>query len=246
MSEWTDIGDQLREAREKKGVDIKDVAHATRIPLATLTALEESNYSIFPSPTYARSFLAQYSEYLGVDAHEWVEAFETGDVLSNVNDHEYLKSHNEHIGANEGDPSRSYTSSRKDDKASGNGASVFQAATVFLITAALIGGGIYAYNKFEPNFTGGGDSSASDTEDGGQATTDGSGEQNSGEQNSNARANGNTARSPQAETQQGSDTAITVTDPAPKAIPAPPAETNETTQPRLGPPPKAMVIEEEE
>ena len=65
MSEWTDIGEQLRKARENMDLELMDVAHSTRIPLATLKALEESDYSVFPSPTYARSFLSQYSDFQG-------------------------------------------------------------------------------------------------------------------------------------------------------------------------------------
>jgi len=163
MSEWTDIGEQLRKARESKGLDLKDVAHTTRIPLATLSALEESDYSIFPSPTYARSFLSQYSEFLQVDAHEWIDAFETGDVLSNINDHGYLQSHNEHVGSHRHNPEparrRGRNASRNDEtssseKSSGGGSSILQTLTVFFVTALLIGGGIYAYKKYEPLLTG--------------------------------------------------------------------------------------------
>ncbi|MCP5534869.1 MAG: helix-turn-helix domain-containing protein [Akkermansiaceae bacterium] len=158
MSEWTDIGEQLRKARESKGIDLKDVAHTTRIPLSTLTALEESDYSIFPSPSYARSFLSQYSQFLDVDAHEWIDAFETGDVLSNVNDHGYLQSHNEHIGTHRHHPEparhRSRGSSRREDSSSDSGSSMLQTLTVFFVTALLIGGGIYAYQKYEPMLKG--------------------------------------------------------------------------------------------
>ncbi len=156
MSEWTDIGEQLREAREGKGLDLRDVEHSTRIPLATLKALEESDYSIFPSPTYARSFLSQYSEFLGVDAHAWIDSFETGNVLSNVNDHGYLQQHNEHIGDHRYHPEpvqRTRRTKHRDDTSQSvgtGGTSILQTLTVFLLTALLIGGGIYAYTKFEP------------------------------------------------------------------------------------------------
>ena len=159
MSEWTDIGEQLRKARESKGLELKDVAHTTRIPLATLSALEESDYSISPSPTYARSFLSQYSEYLEVDAREWIDAFETGDVLSN--DHGYLQSHNEHVGSHRHNPEparrRGRNARRNDEssseKGSGGGSSILQTLTVFFLTALFIGGGIYAYKKYEPMLT---------------------------------------------------------------------------------------------
>ncbi|BDS08323.1 hypothetical protein NT6N_33630 [Oceaniferula spumae] len=236
MSEWTDIGEQLRKARESKGLDIRDVAHTTRIPLATLNALEESDYSVFPSPTYARSFLSQYSDYLQVDAHEWVEAFETGDVLSNVNDHEYLKHHNEHIGDNDPEPvraKRSHSSTRREDKVSGGGSSILQTATVFMVTALLIVGGIYAYNKYEPMFTGAA-SDGDDVDETEQAVIK--------------------DKEKSTEEPKATEPVVAKNEPAeepPKAVPVLPAVPVEPVEPvvpkpRTGPPPKAMVIDEEE
>ena len=161
MSEWTDIGEQLRKARESKGLDLRDVTRSTRIPLATLSALEDSDYSIFPSPTYARSFLSQYSEFLEVDAHEWIDAFETGDILANIKDHGYLTSKNGHVGEQRHNPAparrRGRAAQNQDDSFSSlrsGGTSILQTLTVFFVTALLIGGGIYAYKKIEPMLTG--------------------------------------------------------------------------------------------
>ena len=117
--------------------------------------MEESDYSIFPSPTYARSFLSQYSEFLEVDAHDWIDAFETGNVLSNISEHGYLQSSNEHIGdhGHESETSVRRTKSRSryhedtsEQKNSGD-TSILQTMTVFIVSALLIGGGIYAYKK---------------------------------------------------------------------------------------------------
>ena len=156
MSDWTDIGEQLRKARESQDLELQDVAHSTRIPLATLTALEESNYSIFPSPTYTRSFLSQYSEFLGVDAHDWIEAFETGNVLSNINDHGYLQEEHDHVGYSkpQSGSGRGNPSKRSREESSSNGTSILQTLTVFLVTTLLIVGGIYAYKKYESILTG--------------------------------------------------------------------------------------------
>lgn len=86
--DWQDPGNKLHAAREAKGMSIADVAHRTRIPARILEALERDDYSSFPSPTYAKSFLSQYAEFVGVDPSEWLDYFEpasfTGpdDVLS--------------------------------------------------------------------------------------------------------------------------------------------------------------------
>ena len=53
--------------------------------------LEAEDFSAFTSPVYARSFLAQYSDFLNVDAQPWLDALEPaafipGGVLSTVLD----------------------------------------------------------------------------------------------------------------------------------------------------------------
>ncbi len=156
MSEWKDIGEQLRKARESMDLELVDVTHSTRIPLATLRALEESDYSIFPSPTYAKSFLSQYSDFLNIDAREWVDAFQTGDVLSSDNDHSYLNTSNDHLGRKDAEPAqgaRNSQSPHDEEKLIISSSSLLQNLTVFSITALLIGGGIYAYKKYEPMFS---------------------------------------------------------------------------------------------
>jgi len=90
MSEWTDIGERLKEAREKKELTLEDVSHQIRIPTSTLKAIEENDYSSFPSPAYAKSFLSQYSEYLAINADDWLDCFETGNVLAHSENRDYL------------------------------------------------------------------------------------------------------------------------------------------------------------
>lgn len=262
MSEWTDIGEQLRKARESKGLDLKDVSHTTRIPLATLAALEESDYSIFPSPTYARSFLSQYSEYLSVDAHEWVDAFETGDVLSNVNDHGYLQSHNEHIGDHRNQsesPRRRGRSPRRQDndssaKGSGGGSSILQTLTVFFVTALFIGGGIYAYKKFEPMLKGAlseekdKDPADDDSQDTGSTSNDSSKDSDTTEP---TEVKADSAKKPPLVATNtppvtGGGTNGGTTPSGQTTDPATPTNPIITPPKRTGKPPKAMVIDEEE
>lgn len=70
------IGEQLRTARENAGLVVEDVVFRTRIPKSVVTALEAGDFSVFSSPTYARSFLSQYSGFLEVDASVWMDALE--------------------------------------------------------------------------------------------------------------------------------------------------------------------------
>ncbi len=99
MNEQIDIGAQLRKARENKNLTHADVVKTTRITAATLIALENDDYSSIPS-SYARSFLILYSEFLGVNARESIEALKPNDVLINTSNHSYLQSNQERIKKN--------------------------------------------------------------------------------------------------------------------------------------------------
>src|ERR687885_717790 len=69
------IGERLREARMRQGVDIGEVEVATKIRAKYLRALENDEFAMLPGSTYVRSFLRTYAEYLGLDAQLLVEEF---------------------------------------------------------------------------------------------------------------------------------------------------------------------------
>jgi cytoskeletal protein RodZ len=64
------VGEQLRDAREIKGIDIFRAERDTKIRSKYLTALEQGDYADLPGDTYARGFLRNYASYLGLDADE--------------------------------------------------------------------------------------------------------------------------------------------------------------------------------
>ena len=63
----TDIGSQLRMAREAKGLTIEQAFKATRIKLSFLEAIEANQLSALPGPVQARGFVRSYANYLGLD-----------------------------------------------------------------------------------------------------------------------------------------------------------------------------------
>jgi cytoskeleton protein RodZ len=69
------IGERLREARMRQGLDISEVETATKIRGKYLRALENDEFSMLPGGTYVKSFLRTYAEYLGLDAHLLVEEY---------------------------------------------------------------------------------------------------------------------------------------------------------------------------
>jgi len=83
------FGQMLIAAREQRGLSIEDAAHETRIPVQRLRYLESGNIAAFGSLTYARSFMRQYSDFLGVDASAMLEELPEG-ALGGERDYRYL------------------------------------------------------------------------------------------------------------------------------------------------------------
>ncbi len=75
------IGELLRVAREKAGMTLDDAVFKTRLPKSAIEALESENFSSFVSPVYAKSFLAQYSRYLNIDAGPWLDALKPSNFI---------------------------------------------------------------------------------------------------------------------------------------------------------------------
>ena len=76
------IGARLRAARQAAGLSVEDVSFRTQLPRSVLLALEGEDFSTFASPVYAKSFLMQYSDFLNVDAHPWLDAIEPGSFVA--------------------------------------------------------------------------------------------------------------------------------------------------------------------
>src|SRR6476469_9785580 len=69
------IGETLREARMRQRHDITDVEAATKIRAKYLRALENEDFGMLPGPTFVKSFLRTYAEFLGLDPHLLVEEY---------------------------------------------------------------------------------------------------------------------------------------------------------------------------
>jgi cytoskeletal protein RodZ len=62
------VGSILREARVAKGISLGDVERDTKIRSKFLEAIERDDYSPLPSISYAKGFVKNYSEYLGLNS----------------------------------------------------------------------------------------------------------------------------------------------------------------------------------
>lgn len=64
------VGERLKAARTKAGLDLSDLATRTRVPLRHLNALESGDYSEMPSVTYSVGFARSYARAVGEDEIE--------------------------------------------------------------------------------------------------------------------------------------------------------------------------------
>jgi cytoskeleton protein RodZ len=67
-----EIGNSLREARIRRGLDLHDVEGATRIRAKYLGALEDERFHALPADVYAISFLRTYADFLDLDSELYV------------------------------------------------------------------------------------------------------------------------------------------------------------------------------
>lgn len=80
------VGDRLRAARTKAGLDLNDVATRTRVPLRHLQAIESGNYTALPAITYAVGFVKAYARTVGEDENQLASALrdELGEIRASA------------------------------------------------------------------------------------------------------------------------------------------------------------------
>src|SRR5690625_5131544 len=70
------IADKLRETREAKNLSLEEIQEKTKIQKRYLRAIEEGNFHILPGSFYARAFIKEYAQALGIDANQLLETHE--------------------------------------------------------------------------------------------------------------------------------------------------------------------------
>jgi len=126
------VGRKLQQARLTKKLEIEDVAEKTKIRPNRIIDLEADEYAYFPNLTYAKSFLAKYARFLGVDIQEELEKFQTAKTIS-VGDYQYLSS---------GSPQKSVQEPRRIEAI---GFRVPPAVVVVLVFIVLVGVPVFSY-----------------------------------------------------------------------------------------------------
>ena len=97
-----DFGGKLREARERRGVTLRQIAGATKISVRVLEALERNDISLLPGGIFSRAFVRSYAIEIGLDPETTIQDFiaafphdsvTAGHPRSNqIEDHEAIES----------------------------------------------------------------------------------------------------------------------------------------------------------
>jgi cytoskeletal protein RodZ len=86
------IGEQLRLAREGRGIPLREISDQTRISMHYLEAIEMNDYKRLPGGIFNRSFVKAYARYVGYDEKEAVDGYtrymrelgDTGDEVAST------------------------------------------------------------------------------------------------------------------------------------------------------------------
>ena len=70
-----DFGQKLRDARERRGLSLRQIASATKISVLTLEALERNDIARLPGGIFSRAFVRSYALEVGLDPEETIQQF---------------------------------------------------------------------------------------------------------------------------------------------------------------------------
>ncbi|MCA9765273.1 MAG: helix-turn-helix domain-containing protein [Carnobacterium sp.] len=84
-----EIGEKLKEARKSKGYTLDDLQQMTKIQKRYLIAIEENNYDVMPGKFYARAFIKQYADTVGLNGEQLLAEYT--DSVPHTHDTEYVE-----------------------------------------------------------------------------------------------------------------------------------------------------------
>jgi DnaJ-class molecular chaperone len=68
-------GRELKQVRERMGIELQTVSKETKISLKILESLEEENFEKLPALVYLKGFLKSYAQCLGLDSQKVVDDY---------------------------------------------------------------------------------------------------------------------------------------------------------------------------
>lgn len=130
---FQEMGEELRKARESRGMSLDEVVEITKISRRNIVALEEGNTDHLPHPVYAKGFVRSYARLLGLDAEE----------LAMVVD-QIIPEHEDNLPSGYGDTREADRALAAHESSGGSGKSRLPSILLFIVLlAALIGAVIY-------------------------------------------------------------------------------------------------------
>jgi cytoskeleton protein RodZ len=80
------FGEELRRAREARGVAVETICDATKVPAKHIRALEAGELGDLPGGVFRRSFVRSYLGAVGLEEQSWMKRFEDSCRSSGVLD----------------------------------------------------------------------------------------------------------------------------------------------------------------
>ena len=124
-----EIGNSLREARLRQGLEFPEIEQATKIRGKYLRALEEESFDVLPAQTYVKGFLRSYADYLGLDGQLYVDEFNSRYVRGELEEEEEQQPYRPRVSG----PSRG---------------GAFQNRAVLLTVAAIVALTVFVFAAF--------------------------------------------------------------------------------------------------
>ena len=69
------FGNQLKQERKRRNVDLNEIARSTKIRVRYLRALEDGQHERLPGIVFAKGYVRAYAETIGADADRLVRAY---------------------------------------------------------------------------------------------------------------------------------------------------------------------------
>jgi hypothetical protein len=81
-----EIGNSLREARVRQGLDYPQIELATKIRARYIGALEDEQFAVLPAQPYVKGFLRTYADFLGLDGQLYVDEYNSRFVVDGLDE----------------------------------------------------------------------------------------------------------------------------------------------------------------
>ncbi len=70
------LGNELKRAREERGITLHEIANATHIGVRFLQAIESDSYDILPGGVFNRAFVRKFAKQVGFDEQQAMKLYE--------------------------------------------------------------------------------------------------------------------------------------------------------------------------